>query len=67
MKVKIQIFIDREELNRDYGNDYIELNDELPSFEEIKEAYIDMFIANKNDYINSDEIDVIIKDERKIR
>lgn len=67
MKVKIQIFIDKEELDRDYGNDYIELNGELPSFEEIKEAYIDMFIANKNDYINSDEIDVIIKDERKIR
>ena len=67
MKVKIQIFIDKEELNRDYSNDYIELNGELPSFEEIKEAYIDMFIANKNDYVDSDEIDVIIEDEGKIR
>ena len=67
MKVKIQILIDKEEIDRDYGKDYIELNGELPSFEEIKEAYIDMFIANKNDYINSDEIDVIIKDEGKIR
>ena len=67
MKVKIQILIGKEELDRDYGNDYIELNGELPSFEEIKEAYIDMFIADKNDYINSDEIDVIIKDEAEIR
>ena len=67
MKVKIQILIGKEELDRDYGNDYIELNGELPYFEEIKEAYIDMFIADKNDYINSDEIDVIIKDEAEIR
>lgn len=67
MKVKIQIFISKEELNRDYGNDYIELNGGLPSLEEIKEAYIDMFIANRNDYIDSDEIDVIIEDEGKIR
>ena len=67
MKVKIQILIDKEELNRYYSNDYIELNGELPSFEEIKEDYIDMFIANKNDYIDSDEIDVIIKDEGKIK
>lgn len=67
MKVKIQILINKEELNRDYGNDYIELNGELPSFEEIKEAYIDMFIANKNDYIDSDEIDVIIEDKGKIK
>lgn len=58
MKVKITIEVSLEELN-EYIDSYKECNyDEVPTLKQIKQSYIDCFMADKSDFINPDEIEI---------
>lgn len=57
MKVKITIEVPMNDLGQ-YMQEYFECNGKALTIEEAKESYIDYFIADKNDFIDRDEIKV---------
>lgn len=57
MKVKVILEVSLEDLV-DYQQSYLELKEEPPDIEEIKNIYIEHFLADKNDYLCKNEITV---------
>lgn len=57
MKVIISIVVPEEEL-REQQREFLECNERIMTLEEAKSMYVDWFLADKNDYIDPDEISV---------
>lgn len=57
MKVIISIAVPEEEL-RELQKGFLECNERIMTLEEAKSIYVDWFLANKNDYIDPNEISV---------
>lgn len=57
MKVIISIVVPEEEL-REQQKEFLECNERIMTLEEAKAMYVDWFLADKNDYIDPDEISV---------
>lgn len=65
MEAKIKLIISQEEFD-EHCKSYQELNDSLPTMEQIKETFIDWFMSNKNDYIDRHcNIDIILEVNNK--
>lgn len=65
MEAKIKLIINQEEFD-EYCESYQELNGSLPTMEQIKETFIDWFMSNKNDYIDSHcGIDIVLEVNNK--
>ena len=65
MEAKIKLIISQDELN-EYCKSYQELNDSLPTMKQLRETFIDWFMSNKNDYIDSHcGIDIILEVNNK--
>lgn len=60
MEAKVKLIISQDEFNEHcYG--YQAINGNLPSMKQVKETFINWFLSNKNDYINSHcNIDVVL-------
>jgi len=65
MEAKIKLIISQDEFD-EYCKGYHELNDNLPTLKQVKEVFIDWFMSNKNDYINSHcGIDIVLEINNK--
>lgn len=65
MEAKIKLIISQDELD-EYCKSYQELNDSLPTMKQLRETFIDWFMSNKNDYIDSHcGIDIILEVNNK--
>lgn len=58
VKVEIKVVISKEEFDQ-YCKDYYDLNEELPSSEDIGEEYAEYFIADHSDYLRGNIITVV--------
>ena len=60
MEAKVKLVIDRDEFD-DYCVSMHRENKIIPSMSEVKFEFIDRFLSNKNDYIDSHcDIDVVL-------
>lgn len=57
MKAKVILEVTLEELV-EIQQSYLEIGEEPPGIESIKDNLIDNFLADKNDYLDEDEIKV---------
>ena len=65
MEAKIKLIISQDEFD-EYCKNYQELNDSLPTMKQLRETFIDWFMSNKNDYIDSHcGIDIILEVNNK--
>lgn len=61
MEAKVKLIISQDEFD-EYCKGYHELNNNLPTIKQVKETFIDWFMSNKNDYINSHcGIDIVLE------